>query len=91
MLAVKNEVMNGRLLPAKDCKCVDCGKQAQCYDHRDYRKPLMVEPVCKSCDGKRGAGAPYDGMDERWDHRRIETAKRMRANQILNGTSRRKK
>ena len=35
-------------------KCVDCGKDAQCYDHRDYSKPLEVDPVCKSCNALRG-------------------------------------
>ena len=37
-----------------EIKCVDCGKPAQCWDHRDYDKPLDVEPVCGSCNGKRG-------------------------------------
>jgi len=34
--------------------CVDCGAQAFDYDHRDYRKPLEIEPVCRSCNIKRG-------------------------------------
>lgn len=34
--------------------CVDCGKPAHDYDHRDYRKPLEVVPVCRSCNLKRG-------------------------------------
>ena len=33
---------------------MDCGKQAHEYDHRDYDKPLEVEPTCKSCNSKRG-------------------------------------
>lgn len=37
-----------------DYACVDCGESATCYDHRDYNYPLMVEPVCRSCNGKRG-------------------------------------
>jgi len=37
--------------------CVDCGKQATCYDHRDYSKPIDVEPVCHPCNVKRGRGA----------------------------------
>ncbi len=40
--------------------CVDCGKQALVYDHRDYNKPLDVEPVCQSCNIKRGPGIPWD-------------------------------
>jgi len=34
--------------------CVDCGSPAQVYDHRWYSKPLEVEPVCRSCNSRRG-------------------------------------
>ena len=34
--------------------CVDCAEPATRYDHRDYDKPLDVEPVCRSCNQKRG-------------------------------------
>lgn len=34
-------------------KCVDCGKIAVHYDHRDYRKPLKVDPVCAYCNHHR--------------------------------------
>ncbi len=34
--------------------CVDCGGQAEVYDHRDYNRPLDVAPVCKACDALRG-------------------------------------
>lgn len=34
--------------------CVDCGKPARSYDHRDYAKPLEVEPVCTKCNHQRG-------------------------------------
>ena len=37
-------------------KCVDCGDIAKCYDHRDYARPLDVDPVCWSCDKQRGEG-----------------------------------
>lgn len=40
-------------------KCTDCGKPATCYDHRNYYKPLEVEPVCKSCNNKHGAAYPF--------------------------------
>ena len=30
--------------------CVDCGRAAEEYDHRDYKKPMEVEPVCKACN-----------------------------------------
>ena len=39
-------------------KCVDCGVPATCYDHRDYNKPLEVEPVCSKCNFHRGAAIP---------------------------------
>lgn len=39
-------------------ECVDCGKLAYGYDHRDYTKPLAVEPVCQSCNKLRGQGHP---------------------------------
>lgn len=38
-----------------ETKCVDCGKPARDYDHRHYRKPLDVVPVCRACNQKRGA------------------------------------
>jgi|SRR6185312_2177944 len=44
------------LLPILDgtIACVDCGAPAQEYDHRDYGKPLDVEPVCICCNRSRG-------------------------------------
>ena len=35
--------------------CKDCGRSATQYDHRDYAKPLEVEPVCGRCNLKRSA------------------------------------
>lgn len=37
-------------------KCSDCRKPASQYDHRDYSKPLDVQPVCRNCNIKRGKG-----------------------------------
>jgi hypothetical protein len=34
--------------------CTDCGNPACQYDHRDYSRPLDVDPVCRSCNKKRG-------------------------------------
>ena len=58
--AVKQAVAAGEL-PRLDGSvlCVDCGKPARNYDHRDYRKPLDVEPVCMSCNKQRGTAEPY--------------------------------
>ena len=35
-------------------KCVDCGDIATQYDHRHYDNPLEVDPVCASCNARRG-------------------------------------
>lgn len=40
--------------------CVDCGRAAEEYDHRDYKKPMEVEPVCKACNAARGPGLHRD-------------------------------
>jgi hypothetical protein len=34
--------------------CVDCERPATIYEHRDYSKPLDVEPVCHLCNVRRG-------------------------------------
>lgn len=54
--AVTKAVSSGALPPAKTQSCVDCGKQARDYDHRDYHQPLLVVPVCRSCNKLRGPG-----------------------------------
>lgn len=53
-------VLSG-LLPRLDgsIKCADCGGAANEYDHRDYTRPLDVEPVCGSCNSKRGVALVY--------------------------------
>jgi len=38
--------------------CVDCGDPATEYEHRDYRRYMDVEPVCDSCNKRRGPGEP---------------------------------
>jgi hypothetical protein len=58
-LAVEKAIKSGSLPTAKSQKCVDCGRQATCYDHRDYSKPLEVQAVCRACNSKRGPGIPY--------------------------------
>ena len=45
---------HGEVPPPEDFTCVDCGRTAQSYDHRDYDRPLDVVPVCRSCNLKRG-------------------------------------
>jgi len=57
---VNMAVSLGFLPPASHLDCVDCGAQAQCYDHRDYNQPLQVEPVCRPCNTARGIGVKRD-------------------------------
>ena len=38
-------------------RCTDCEAPAFEYDHRDYSRPLGVDPVCRSCNNLRGKGA----------------------------------
>lgn len=49
-------IASGFLVDPTSCACTDCGKQAECYDHRDYSKPMAVDPVCRSCNNIRGCG-----------------------------------
>ena len=53
--AVARSIAIGEMPKATSLICVDCGKQAEQYDHRDYGKPLEVAPVCRSCNCLRGA------------------------------------
>lgn len=55
-LLVRNAVFRGILPVVRTLRCVDCGMPATDYDHRDYLKPLDVDPVCKKCNKKRGTG-----------------------------------
>jgi hypothetical protein len=52
--AVQQAVRSGEIPPASDLPCADCGAPSVDYDHRDYSKPLQVDPVCRSCNLKRG-------------------------------------
>jgi len=61
-MAVARAVRTGVLPRASAHPCADCGGAADRYDHRDYLKPLDVQPVCRSCNQKRGpAGFPGRG------------------------------
>ena len=48
--------------------CTDCGKRATVYDHRDYGRPLDVEPVCQSCNLKRGPAKQSQRSWAKWYH-----------------------
>ncbi len=60
--AVQRAVRRGDLprLLESDVACVDCGKRALQWEHRDYTKQLEVEPVCIRCNNARGPAFPYD-------------------------------
>lgn len=45
--------------PSSGVDCVDCGQEARVYDHRDYSRPLDVEPVCFYCNRERGPAANW--------------------------------
>lgn len=64
MLDVKAAISDGILLPATAHCCDDCGKPATEYDHRDYNQTLVVSPVCRSCNLKRGPAVPVHGSLE---------------------------
>lgn len=54
---------------SEEMVCVDCGGQAECYEHRDYTKPLDVDIVCKACNNRRGEAYPPlqgDPIDWKW-------------------------
>lgn len=54
---VERAVKAGNLINLKRKKilCVDCRtNRATKYEHRDYAKPLEVDPVCQRCNQKRG-------------------------------------
>lgn len=52
--AVRKHIRSGAIKRAAEHICTDCGKQATEYDHRDYLKPVDVQPVCRSCNHLRG-------------------------------------
>lgn len=47
---VKIAVQCGYLPKYQTLNCVVCGKPAQCYDHRDYSRPMEVRAVCLGCN-----------------------------------------
>jgi hypothetical protein len=51
---VARAIRLGHMKPAREFGCTDCPAPAIEYDHRDYSKPLTVDPVCRRCNLKRG-------------------------------------
>ena len=56
-MAVSGAIQEGKLANLKETviSCTDCKKsRATVYEHRDYAKPLEVDPVCNRCNRLRG-------------------------------------
>ena len=47
-------IRNGQLPKPHTRSCVDCGRQAEEYDHRNYTHPMDVVAVCHRCNMRRG-------------------------------------
>jgi len=49
--AVHEAIKRKEILPARKCKCVDCGKKAMDLHHESYAQDqwLVVVPLCRSC------------------------------------------
>jgi transcriptional regulator with XRE-family HTH domain len=62
---VKQAIRDGYLPKPSTLTCQDCGQPAQVYDHRDYNRPLDVEPVCHACNIKRGPALPFVHVNDR--------------------------
>jgi len=61
MAAVAKAKKEGILLPLDgSIQCMDCDKPAAHYDHRDYLRPLDVDPVCVRCNFRRGSAKNND-------------------------------
>lgn len=63
--AVACAINRGDLARATEFVCA-CGKPAEQYDHRDYNRPLEVEPVCRSCNVRRGSAIPLAWDAKEW-------------------------
>lgn len=60
---VAKAIRRGILAHPSKFPCADCGKAAREYDHRDYNFPLVVSPVCRGCNARRGRAIPRN-----WQH-----------------------
>jgi len=88
IVLVKKAVKSGVLphLKKTKVKCVDCGKRATDYDHRDYTQPLRVNPVCHSCNIGRGpAMGFYNRKEKEWVACSAELVEKLK-NQVKKAT-----
>lgn len=80
---VQRAIADGRLpdLRTQHVDCQDCGRRATVYDHRDYDRPLDVDPVCRSCNCRRGHAkqiAEYKAQHQITRPRKYLTVRRIR-------------
>ena len=57
---IQNAKYKGYIGKPKNQKCVDCGKKATDWEHRNYSRPLIVEPICRSCNLRRGSSLNFN-------------------------------
>lgn len=48
----------GALRAPRGLACTDCGGSAVEYEHRDYNRPLDVQPICRGCNLRRKRAIP---------------------------------
>lgn len=51
---VARAIRLGKLRRPAEFPCADCQGKSEHYDHRDYGRPLDVQPVCRKCNFRRG-------------------------------------
>lgn len=59
--AVSAAIRDGQLPHPRGLLCADCSGPAVEYEHRDYNKPLQVNPICRGCNLRRGPAIPVHG------------------------------
>ncbi len=59
-VVLKAAIRRGDVPPIDgEMRCSDCDQAADFYDHRNYFRPLDVDPICKPCNNRRGQGLPH--------------------------------
>lgn len=61
---LRSAIRRGELRRPGEYPCTDCGGEATEYDHRDYSFPLLVDPVCRGCNVRRGKAIPRQWATE---------------------------
>ena len=65
-LVLQKSLKDGSFIKVRDSglSCVDCDGPATCWEHRDYSKPLDVEPCCHGCNVRRAEAHVPDYFPE---------------------------